>query len=358
MSLYTSSVRPLLFKLPPERAQWVAETLLFAGPIWRAVSSLDDPRLSIEVAGIQLPSPVGLAAGYDKDCRFLHRLGNFGFGYAVGGTVLRDSRKGNDSPRIVRRPNDGALVNSMGFPSGGLKTAEPNLSRRGRVDFPRLVSIAGFSVEEYVECYRMLGPLCDGVEVNISCPNMEDPRFFQNPTRFGELLSELQNAKTAPLFIKLPPYFDDNERDDMIKLVDVCLDHGVEGVTVSNTRPEPDERLEAKKGGLSGKPLFPHTLRMVADIRNHAGDDLVINGCGGIFSGKDALQVLNAGANTLQIYTGFVYGGPRTIKRIKRYLLDHMEREGISSLSALTGRASRDLRVPVTPSASVTTPVA
>ena len=309
VSTYTRLVRPLLFRMHPERAQWLAEKSLIAGPLWRAVSNLDDTRLHSEVAGIQLPNPIGLAAGWDKDCSYLERLGNLGFGYVVGGTVLPKCYDGNDFPRIVRNPSEGSLVNSMGFPTSGVEEAARNLSRTEGNGPPRLVSIAGYSVDEYVECYHLLSSLSGGVEVNISCPNTDDPRFFQNPTRLGELLAALEAEKTGPLFVKLPPYIGDNERVDVMNLVNVCLDHGVEGVTVSNTHPVEDERLAVGRGGLSGRPLLPHTLRMVADIRNHAGTGFAINGCGGISSGEDVLSVLRAGADSVQLFTGFVYGG-------------------------------------------------
>ena len=358
MSTYTRLVRPFLFRMPPEYAQWLAERLLVAGPVWRAWTRLEDSRLNTEVAGIQLPNPIGLAAGYDKDCLMLDRLAGLGFGYLVGGTVTAEPRPGNPRPRIVRRRYEGSLVNAMGFPSGGVETVARNLARNSGVELRRLVSVSGLSIDDFAVCYRRLSPLCAGIELNISCPNIENPREFQEPAKFSELLSALRTEKAGPLFVKLPPISDDVGRDDVMRLVDVCLDHGIDGVTVANTRPVEEERLAVGKGGLSGRPLLPDTVRTVSEIRRHAGDELVINGCGGISSGEDALRVLHAGANTLQIYTGFIYGGPRSIKRIKQYLLDHMEREGITSMSALTGRASGDRRVPAMPSANVSTPAA
>ncbi len=339
LSIYTRLVRPLLFRLPPERAQRLAETLLVASPVWCALSSLNDPRLQCEVAEIRLPNPIGLAAGYDKDCLMLDRLAGLGFGYMVGGTVTAEPRPGNPRPRIVRNPHEGSLVNSLGFPSRGVKDVTRRLSRR-LPGVPLLVSISGLSVEEFALCYRKLGPLCDGIELNVSSPNTQGIRVFQEPERLGELLSALRPQKAGPLFLKLPPYFDDDQRDGVLKLVDVCLEHGVEGVTVSNTHPVPDERLAVGRGGLSGRPLLSHTLRMVADIRSHAGSGLAINGCGGVSSGEDALSVLRAGADSLQLFTGFVYEGPWLMKRINRYLLAIMEREGMSSLAELVRAAS------------------
>ena len=336
LSVYTRLVRPLLFRLPPERAQRLAEAMLGASPLWRAVSRLDDPRLNTVVAGIRLPNPIGLAAGYDKDCLMLGRLAGLGFGYLVGGTVTAEPRPGNPRPRIVRNPRDGALVNSLGFPSRGLEEAARRLERRA-CDVPVFASIAGLTVEEFAACYRRLAPLTAAVELNVSSPNTQGVRVFQDPARLGELLSALRPLRRGPLFLKLPPYFDDGERTGVLRMVDVCLDNDVEGVTAANTHPVEDARLAVGRGGLSGRPLLPHTLRMVDEIRRHAGSELVINGCGGVSSGEDALRVLRAGADTLQLYTGFVYEGPRLMKRIKRYLLERMIREGATSLAELVG---------------------
>ena len=338
LSIYTRLVRPLLFRLPPERAQRLAESLLVAGPVWRSLSGLHDPRLHCDVAGIRLPNPVGLAAGYDKDCVMLDRLAGLGFGYMVGGTVTAEPRPGNPRPRIVRNPRDGALVNSLGFPSLGVEEVAGRLGRR-LPGVPLLVSISDLNLHEFALCYRKLAPLCDGIELNVSSPNTQGIRVFQEPERLGELLNALRPQKAGPLFLKLPPYFDDEQREGVLKLVEVCMEHGVEGVTVANTHPVPDERLAVGRGGLSGRPLLPHTLRMVSDIRSHAGGGLAINGCGGISSGEDALRVLCAGADSIQLFTGFVYEGPLLVKRINRYLLESMEREGVSSLAQLA-RAS------------------
>ena len=354
LRIYARLVRPLLFRLPPERAQRLAETFLGATPLWRALASLDDARLHTDVAGIRLPNPIGLAAGYDKDCLILGRLAGLGFGYMVGGTVTAQPRPGNPRPRIVRNPHEGALVNSLGFPSRGLEEAVCRLERGG-VGVPVLVSISGLTVDEFIACHRKLSPLSAGIELNISSPNTQGIRVFQEPDRLRELLSGLRPLKERPLFLKLPPYFDDDQRDGVMKLVDVCLDHGVEGVTVSNTHPVDDDRLAVGRGGLSGRPLLPHTLRMVDEIRRHAGEGLIINGCGGISSGEDALSALQAGADTLQLFTGFVYEGPRLVKRIKRYLLQHMEREGITTLSELTGRPGGDRRAAARPGADAPT---
>ncbi|MBI2855325.1 MAG: dihydroorotate dehydrogenase (quinone), partial [Chloroflexi bacterium] len=336
MGLYTSLIRPLLFTLPPERAQKLAETALRARPVWRALRpffSVEDPRLQTDMAGIHLPGPVGLAAGYDKDCRLIPSLSNLGFGYIVGGTVVAQPREGNPRPRLARNSEEGSLVNSLGFPSHGLDAVVHTLGGRAYHRVPLVLSISGLSVEEFVRCSRAIQPLATGLELNISSPNTQGIRVFQEPSMLQELLVALAPFKEKPLFLKLPPYFDDDQRAQVLKLVDLGLQHGVDGVTASNTRPVGDGRLAVGRGGLSGNPLFPHMLRIVKDIRHHAGPGLVINACGGISSGQDALQALRAGADTVQLFTGFIYQGPALMKQINRYILRFMEMESIPSVA-------------------------
>ena len=341
MGFYSALVRPLLFRFPPELAQKIAEWALGITPLWRAAGPLvrvSDRRLRVEIGGIPISNPVGLAAGYDKDGLMVGQLANLGFGYIVAGTVVRDPRSGNSSPRLVRDPKKGSLTNSLGFPSQGLNRVVGNLEGLNTEKIPLIASISGLSVEEFSHCLEVLQPLVSGLELNISSPNTEGIRIFQELEKFDELLIALNAIKQKPLFLKLPPYFDDSQRDRVMEIVDLCVKHTVEGVTTGNTRPVDDSRLAVGKGGLSGKPLFPHMLRAVKEIRDRAGEGLIINACGGIFSGQDALSALRAGANTVQIFTGFVYGGPATIKRINRDILSFMDREGIGSLKDISGR--------------------
>ena len=171
--------------------------------------------------------------------------------------------------------------------------------------------------------------------MNVSSPNTEGIRMFQEPDRLGELLEALTPHKERPLFLKLPPYFDDAQREGVMALVDMCLRHGLDGVTAVNTRPVEDTRLAVGRGGLSGRPLLPHMLRAVEEIRKHAGEGFTINACGGISSGEDALSALMAGADTVQLLTGLIYQGPGLMRSINGYLLRYMRREGITDLRAI-----------------------
>jgi dihydroorotate dehydrogenase len=338
MSIYTNLIRPLLFTLPPERAQKLAEVAFLAKPLWktsRPFFQVDDERLHTNMGGIHLPNPIGLAAGYDKNCRMIESLSNIGFGYIVAGTVVAEPRQGNPRPRIARNPSENSIVNSLGFPSNGLKAAADKLKRNTSRGIPLLASISGLSIEDFSHCYQTLQPLASGVELNISSPNTEGIRVFQEPSQLEELLSALKPAKEKPLLLKLPPYFDEAQRSRMLELADICIKYAVDGVTATNTQPINDDRLAMGRGGLSGKPLYPHMLRIVREIRRHVGDKLIINACGGISSGEDALSALQAGANTVQLFTGFIYQGPGLMRQINRHILRFMERENIPSISAI-----------------------
>jgi len=316
---YQRLVRPLLFRLPPERAQRVAESFLAVRPAWRAVGGawrMKDRLLRRTVAGIDLDNPIGLAAGFDKQCQYLESLGHLGFGYLVGGTVTPDPRPGNPRPRLLREQATQSLVNSMGFPSDGLQVVAERLRRRRRRPVPLVVSIAALDVAGFQECHQKLEPLADAIELNISSPNTQGLRRFQNPEQLSELLGHINAQRHKPLFLKLPPYTDDQSREQVFSLLHQCLTGGVTGVTAINTIPVTDPRLATGQGGLSGKVIFPDMLRIVGELRREAGPDLVINACGGISTGTEAWQALQAGADTVQLFTAMVYQGPAVARAI------------------------------------------
>ena len=343
--LYRHILRPLLFRLPPESAQRMAEVFLRRRLLWRAVAPalrVQDPKLNLDWCGVRLQNPVGLAAGLDKDCRMLPSLSSWGFGYLVAGTVTEGPRPGNPKPRMFRYAGQQSLINALGFPGKGLEWAARQLERarpalRGT---PVAVSISGTAADEIVRCHRRLEPLVDAIELNISSPNMEGLRVFHEPSTLAGLLGRINAGRTKPLLVKLPPYpapsasepSAEGARAQVLSLVRVCADNGVDGLTVANSRPMKDARLAVGMGGLSGRAVFPDTLRMVKEVRDEAGSRLAINACGGISSGDDAWKALQAGADTVQLYTGIVYQGPSVVRQINRRLLDIMARDGVESL--------------------------
>ena len=290
------------------------------------------------MCGIPLSNPIGLAAGFDKDCEMVPALASLGFGYLTVGTVTAHPRPGNPKPRLFRDTKESSLINAMGFPSKGLVPAARQLevyrSSRGRV--PVVVSISGVTVDEIVRCHRRLESLVDAVEINISSPNTAGLRLFHDPDALAELLGAVNEARHRPLIVKLPPYpapdvpADEfaKSRDLLMALVRVCKAQGVDGLTVANTRPTPDPRLAVDSGGLSGRPVFSRMVEMVRDVRSEVGDDMTINACGGVFTGEDALAAILAGATTVQTYTGFVYRGPTAAREMNKELLAAMSRVG------------------------------
>lgn len=335
MSLYTSLIRPFLFTLPPERAQSLAETALLLNPMsnWlsRAWSPKDD-RLRSTLAGIPLRSPIGLAAGYDKNCNVLSPLMSLGFGYTVGGTVTLHPRPGNPSPRLIRLPKQKALINALGFPSKGLNYVESTLRKLNDRPAALAISISGLSIDEFLSCHQRLEPLVDAIELNISSPNTAGIRIFQEQDDFTKLLEQLNQQRTKPIFVKLPPYDTDSEKVKAHNLIKICVKLGISGITVANTKPVEEQRMKVGRGGLSGQPLFLNTVKMIEEIRSEVGAKLAINACGGISNGEDAILCLEKGADTIQIYTSLVYGGPALISRINDYILQVIIKRDLPSV--------------------------
>lgn len=338
--VYKTVIRPLLFSLPPERASKLGELALRA-PLWGVAGgalSISDPRLGVSVAGLELPSPLGAAAGMDKDCRFLGSLLDIGFGFATGGTVTLSARPGNPKPRLLRDVPRRAVINSMGFPGSGLDAAEHRLraygARRGRL----FASVSGMIEEEILECHRRLQPLVAAVEVNISSPNTAGLRVFHETARLRDLIEALSKGKERPLFVKLPPWSRDaDDRRSALLMAETAVSAGADGLVIANTHPVETPRLKVGRGGLSGAPLFEHTLRMVAEARAALPKAAII-GCGGVFTARDVWALLGVGANAVQLYTALLYEGPALPGRISRDLLAMIENAGLKSASEISGQ--------------------
>jgi dihydroorotate dehydrogenase len=336
--VYRALVRPLLFSLPTETAQGFSELLLRLSPLWSPLAPLlhtDSPRLRTEMAGVSLASPIGLAAGFDKDFRLLGGLAALGFGYLTGGTVTLAPRPGNARPRLLRDVSREALVNSLGFPGKGAEQAVTRM-RDYEAATPLVASISGTEIDDVIECRRLVEPHAAVIEVNISSPNTAGLRAFHDPTALAELLAGVREDAKKPMFVKLPPYGDSPDaRRDALALARVCADAGANGLTVANSRPVEDERLAVGFGGLSGRPLLADTLRMVKETRAEIGDAMAINACGGVFTGTEAFAALGAGATTVQVYTALVYRGPATVGRMKAELLAAMDTARVPDLASL-----------------------
>ena len=340
-AIHRKFIRPLLFSMPSELSHAVVERLLRLGLVWEVQERLarDVPDLPLTAGGLELPNPIGLAAGYDKDGDLIGSLSRLGFGYLTVGTVMRNGQTGNSRrPRIVRVQKDNALLNSLGFPSAGMLRAADHLARHRRrgSGVGVVVSISGLSLNDIVASHRMLEPLADAIEVNIGSPNTPDLLWFQAPGPLGDLLDAVNAGRHRPLFVKLPPFPDRTtfavEHDRALSLMAVCVARGVNALTIGNSRPVHSPRMGGQIAGLSGKPLYEETVRMVEDARRTVGDAMSINACGGIFTAADAWGALAAGADTVQVMTGMLYRGPGIARDITRGLDCMIRREGMDSI--------------------------
>jgi dihydroorotate dehydrogenase len=326
MGWYSAVGRPAFLALPPEAAHRVANALLGLPLAWRHMGGApDDPSLRTSLAGIELRNPIGLAAGFDKTCAHLDSLGRLGFGYVVGGTITRAPRRGNPKPRIVRYPDRGSMVNAMGLPNPGAAGAAVNLARRPRTA-PRFVSVADEAVPDAVATVRALAPLADAIELNASCPNVSWGRDRDNEAHLAELLDAIAAETQLPVLVKLPPFDGEVEREVVLALAGIAAEHGAAGITCANTRPHEEPRLEVGRGGLSGRDLSEATPRMVAAVRR--ATDLPVHACGGVSTPEDVRACLEAGAATVQIYTGLIYRGPGLVGELCRSLLASPVRSG------------------------------
>jgi dihydroorotate dehydrogenase len=311
-----------LLRLPPEAAHRAANGLLGLPLPWERIGGAPrSPDVHVRLAGIELPNPVGLAAGFDKTCRHLDALSRIGFGYVVGGTITRRARIGNPKPRIARIRERASLVNAMGLPNPGADIVAGTLARVPHTG-PRFVSIADQAVDEVLETHALLEPHVDAIELNASCPNVSWGRDRDNEAHLASLLHALAPRRSRPLFVKLPPFRTQVERDVVLALAKIAQAEGADGLTCSNTRPVADARLACRAGGLSGRDLFEETTRIVAEVREATGGALPVNACGGIATEEDVAACLEAGATTVQIYTALVYHGPAVVGRLVRGLAD------------------------------------
>jgi dihydroorotate dehydrogenase len=363
VDLYAAIGRPLLFRLDPERAHRVAiASLAVAGPVVAGLAGPPDGggRLAQDLLGARFPNPVGLAAGFDKRAKAVPAWPALGFGFAEVGTVTALPQEGNPRPRLHRLPADRALVNSLGFDNAGADATAARLdalARRGllgraplgvNVGKSRLTPAAG-APADYARSVARLWRHADYIAVNVSSPNTPGLRDLQAAGPLGEILAAIdevnrREARAAgrgvrPVLVKLAP---DLEPAQLDAAVDLALERGLAGVIVANTTVSREglrspARLALRPGGLSGAPLRDHATTLVGRVAARAAGRLVVIGVGGVFTADDAWEKLAAGASLVQLYTGLVYGGPRTARAIAAGLLERMDREGVGHVSEVVG---------------------
>jgi dihydroorotate dehydrogenase len=338
-----AALRPLLFALDPETAHNATLLALRSGLVPQ--SPADDPILATNLAGLALPNPIGLAAGFDKDVMVPDAMLRLGFGFVECGSVTPRPQDGNPKPRIFRLVEDTAVINRLGFNNRGLEHAVVRLqARRGS---PGVVGInlgankdASDRTADYVTGVRAAAALASYVTVNISSPNTPGLRALQDGTALADLVARVIEARgnlAAPLFVKVAP---DLEPQDFDTIARIALDGGVDGLIVSNTtisRPPLASAHAGETGGLSGAPLKPLALAALHGFARATGGALPLIAAGGIASGADAYARIRAGASAVQLYSALVYEGPGLVQRIKAELAALLRRDGFVSVAAAVG---------------------
>lgn len=357
--LYRPLVRPLLFLLPPETAHHLGMAVLrgLSRLPWllRALRPRPDPRLGQVLWGKRYDNPIGLAAGFDKDAEAYEALGALGFGAVEVGTITAQPQPGNPPPRLFRLPRDRALINRMGFNNRGAQRAAQRMarasSRKTRLGInigKTKVVASGAAAEDYAVSTRLLSPLADYLVVNVSSPNTPGLRDLQAVEQLRPLLLRVRREMDAacevrvPLLVKIAPDLADAEVD---AVADLCLEVGVDGVIATNTTvgragllTDSDQVAGMGAGGLSGPVLQARALSVLRRLRRRAGTRLLLVAVGGVETVDDVWQRLAAGASLVQVYTGFIYGGPALPRRLCHGLSRRLRAEGIATVADLIGR--------------------
>ena len=298
-------------------------------------------------------NPVGLAAGFDKQAEVIGDVLDFGFGFTELGSILPEPQTGNPQPRLFRIPEAEAVINRFGFNSHGLTRCKLRIAAYRAANQGNTRGLVGINVgknketadaaSDYVKVITTLAPFADYLTANISSPNTPGLRDLQRREPLMELLKQCVAARDAgvkkpPLFVKIAPDLTDEQKED---IVDVVTSTGVDGIIIGNTTisrpPEIPAHVAAEAGGLSGKPLFALSTRVLADFYRLTKGKIPLIGCGGVSSGADAYAKIRAGASLVQLYTALIYQGPALIPRINRELAALLKRDGFSSVSAAVG---------------------
>jgi dihydroorotate dehydrogenase len=342
MDMYKKLVRPILFRLDPETAHNLAKRVLrhprLSALLTGPSPPLQDKRLQVDLGRLRLSNPVGVGAGFDKDCEMVDSLGRLGFGYVVTGSVMCRARLGNPRPRMVRFREGEGLYSCMGLPSKGLDYAVTQLKRRKRGAVPLIINFNAEEFEEYLRCTEALQPLGDAIEISLFCPNRgEDTGDFLDPQHVRTLLEEVSRRTEKPVFIKMPGYDSDDERRRRLELIDLLIGYRVEGITVTAKTLVTEKRLSVGQGTLTGRPAFDRMLIIVRDLFETTKGKCRIKAAGGIFSAKDAFDAIAAGATTVEMVTGFGYEGWRIARNINEGLLRLLDERGMENVSALRG---------------------
>ncbi len=361
MVLY-EAMRPLLFRVDAERIhEFVVRRLERANRSPRLLRAIrthyveDHPSLATECWGLRFPNPIGMAAGFDKNARLTKALPALGFGFVEIGTVTSEPQEGNPRPRVFRLPRDRALINRLGFNNEGAETVRARLAKLGPTTVPLGVNIGKLKVVanedapgDYVKTFEKLHPYGSYFVVNVSSPNTPGLRDLQARSSLVDIVTAIkaknaelareQGAKPRPLLVKIAPDLDEKELHETVATLQ---DLRVDGIVATNTTTDrsglQETALAAERGGLSGEPLRERSTEVVRRVFEITDGHVPVVGVGGIFRAEDALEKIKAGASLVQMYTGFIYGGPGTPSGIAHGLAVLLEREGFASVADAVG---------------------
>jgi dihydroorotate dehydrogenase len=365
--IYRSILRPVLFQLPPETAHELAlnclSSLLSAKPLrdFAATRYQISPFGKLHRFGLEFDNPVGLAAGFDKNGRAAHALAALGFGFVEAGTVTSEAQSGNEKPRLFRLPADHALINRLGFNNCGAKELVANITSHRptcvlgvNIGKSRSVAIAD-AIPDYLATFEKVYDVADYIAVNVSSPNTPNLRELQRQDLLSELLGALHERNESlassrsinrkPLLLKIAP---DVNESELQSIIDVATGAQVAGIIATNTTvsrnvllTDSDQVKALGAGGLSGAPLRKRSNEVISIIYRTTKGKLPIIGVGGVFSAVDAWEKIISGASLIQLYTGFIYEGPRVTRTINEGLFEILQRGGFSHFDDAVGSAVR-----------------
>ncbi|MCB0399917.1 MAG: quinone-dependent dihydroorotate dehydrogenase [Winogradskyella sp.] len=342
--MYKAIIRPILFCFDPEKVHHFTFSLIRtisklpgSKSLFKKLYCVEDNKLERELFGLTFKNPVGLAAGFDKDAKLYNELSNFGFGFIEIGTLTPKPQVGNPKKRLFRLKEDSAIINRMGFNNGGVEEAVERLKSPSTSLRARGVLIGGNigknkvtpnedAVKDYEICFNALFDYVDYFVVNVSSPNTPNLRALQDKEPLTELLKALQvlnfqKPKSKPILLKIAPDLTNEQLDDII---DIVRETKIDGLIATNTtisREGLQSKNKSEIGGMSGKPLASRSTEVIKYLSEKSNKAFPIIGVGGIHSAEDALEKLEAGADLVQLYTGFIYEGPKLIRSIIRALL-------------------------------------
>jgi dihydroorotate dehydrogenase len=348
MRIYDAS-KPLLFALPPETAHTLVSRGLEAiqgTPLegrLRERYTVDDDRLATEAFGLRFPTPVGVAAGFDKNARIPNALAALGFGHVEVGGVTAEAQSGNPRPRMFRLRPDRALINRMGFNNEGADAVGARLDRTDLPHVPVGINLGKSkstpledAPADYRYTYERVAGAGDYFVINVSSPNTPGLRSLQNRDALEAIVDELQDAGANPLLVKLSPDLPGPAIEESLDVVD---ENDLDGIVVTNTTTDRPEGLEspnqAEPGGLSGDPIEERSTGLVRFVAERTGVPVV--GVGGVSDAEGAYRKIRAGASVVQLYTGLVYEGPSLAREINEGLLDLLDRDGFDHVSEAVG---------------------